>query len=160
VRTRSLALLGGAALGAGLLLPTTAQAATAETHCVQDVETGAQSCSTDEAAALRTVAPDARRATYVIARFYDGKSYTGSTLTFVKSRGCTSSYDSEWQWQDLRVDGWNDRASSVKTYNHCDVKLYQNINFGGSSSTWIDASSNLSAIGAGWNNRASSVKFS
>ncbi len=34
------------------------------------------------------------------------------------------------------------------------------VNFGGASSTWIDAASNLGTIGTGWSNRASSVKFS
>ncbi len=55
---------------------------------------------------------------------------------------------------------WNNRISSVRTYNHCDVKLYDGTNFSGASSTWIDASSNLAGVGTGWSNRASSIKFS
>ncbi len=97
-----------------------------------------------------------------IARFYDGTGYTGATFTVAHQNGpCTTTYaDTDYWYVELGSFGWNNRISSVRTYNRCDIKLYDGTNFSGAVSVWIDASSNLSGIGTGWNNRASSVKFS
>ena len=52
----------------------------------------------------------------------------------------------------------------MRTYNNCDIKLYDNLNlegpFEGPSSTWIDQADHLSQVGDGWNDRASSLKIS
>jgi len=127
-------------------------------HCISNLDTGRTTCASDPQTArqLSDVEPTA----LTIAIFYDGTSYTGATHTWVQSRQCTSTYDEEWQWGDLGAIGWNNRVSSVRTYNLCDVKFYDGTNFSGAVSTWIDASANLAAVGTGWSNRASSVKFS
>jgi len=131
-------------------------------HCVVNLDTRAAACAPapGEARALA----DAGVAALTIAIMYDGTGYGGASVSFVQSRQCTASYDNEWQWDDLsNVPGWgnwNNRISSVRTYNRCDVKFYDGIDFGGAASTWIDASSNLATVGSGWSNRAGSVKFS
>jgi hypothetical protein len=145
------------------LLPASAAAAPAvasAAHCVAALDTHRVACASDEKTALRLATPSAAATSVVVARFYDGTNYSGSSTPVYAPRACTASYDAEWQYADFRDFGWNDRVSSVKTYNHCDVKFYKDINFGGGSSTWIDASANLSAIGTGWNNVASSAKLS
>ncbi|SCL39520.1 hypothetical protein GA0074692_5390 [Micromonospora pallida] len=162
MRTRK-TTLAGAAIGAlGLLgaLGAPAAAAPAARNCAINLDTGAWSCAGSEEQALRDVGA---QASIVIARTYDGTNYTGTVLAWAQSRQCTSSYDSEWQWADLRstaAGNMNNRISSVRTYNQCDVKLYDGLNFSGAASTWIDASANLANIGTGWSNRASSIKFS
>ncbi|GAA2519385.1 hypothetical protein [Pilimelia columellifera] len=93
--------------------------------------TGATRCDADAEGAASLASAD-----LVIARVYDGTSYSGSSLTFVKSSSRTAGYDNEVQWDDLRSTSggnWNDRITSVRAYERCDVKLVQNIRFGGSS---------------------------
>lgn len=127
-------------------------------HCVVNLDSRKVTCAADQQQAwqLSDITPTA----LTIAIFYNGTGYTGATHTWVQSRRCTPGYDSEWQWDDLGDIGWNNRVSSVRTYNRCDVKFYDGVDFKGASSVWIDGASNLGTIGTGWNNRASSVKFS
>ncbi|HEV7653037.1 MAG TPA: hypothetical protein VGP26_33190 [Actinophytocola sp.] len=125
-------------------------------HCVTNLDTKVTRCATTPEAAKQDVGP----AALTIAIFYDGTGYSGTTYTWVQAHACTPSYDEEWQWDDLSGIGWNNRVSSVHTYNQCDVKFFDGFNFTGASSTWIDQSSNLGTMGTGWSNRAGSVKFS
>lgn len=149
----SVAFAGESATGGAL----GGSAGTSGEHCVANLDTNVVRCSddADEAARLADAADS-----LTIAIFYDGINYTGATYTWKQTRECTPSYDPEWQWGDLRQIGWDNRVSSVHTYRRCDVKLYDGYNFSGASSTWIDNSANLGAVGGGWSNRASSVKFS
>jgi|tagenome__1003787_1003787.scaffolds.fasta_scaffold20521043_1 hypothetical protein len=163
VTTAALGIAGAIALTAGpaAAAGTTSRAVvqTAQ-HCVANLDTAAVACGTSDADALRAVAP---AATVKIAVFYDGANYTGNTLTWVQDKACSAGYDNEYQFADLRTTNggnWSNRVTSVHTYNKCDVKLYDAVDFGGSSSTWIDQAANLATIGNGWSNRASSVKFS
>jgi hypothetical protein len=137
-------------------LATAAPSGTESRHCVTNLDTKATACSSSMVDAKRQVAA----ASITIAIFYDGTGYSGATHTWVQAHACSSGYDEEWQWDDLSEIGWNNRVSSVHTYNQCDVKFFDGFNFSGAASTWIDQSSNLAAIGTGWSNRAGSVKFS
>ncbi|RKR91215.1 peptidase inhibitor family I36 [Micromonospora pisi] len=163
MRTRMIAMVGALAGSIGLLGLTGAPAlATGSARdCVVDLDHATMTCAATEAQARHQggVTP----AALTIARVYDGTNYSGASLAFVQSRACTPAYDSEWQWDNLGVTSggnWSNRISSVRTYNKCDVRFFDGVNFGGASSTWIDASANLGAVGSGWSNRASSVKFS
>ncbi|MFK3980776.1 peptidase inhibitor family I36 protein [Micromonospora sp. NPDC050397] len=163
MRARMIASALGLTCAAGLLgwAGAPAGAAGQDRDCVVDLDSGAVTCAATEARARRT--GDVSPAAITIARVYDGANYTGASLTFVQSRACTPSYDAEWQWANLGVTSggnWSNRITSVRTYNRCDVKFYDGTNFGGAVSVWIDASANLAAVGSGWSNRASSVKFS
>ncbi|MEV6796997.1 hypothetical protein AB0M91_01450 [Micromonospora rifamycinica] len=146
----------------GTATPAVAAAAdkSANRHCIGNLDTGRITCASDQQQARRLSGVSA--AALTIAIFYDSTGYsTGAgTFTWTQSRDCTPGYDSEWQWDDLNSIGWGNRVSSVHTYNQCDVKFFNKVNFGGAASTWIDQSSNLANIGDGWNNRAGSVKFS
>ncbi len=152
------ALLGFAMVGAATPAVASEGRQTSTQHCIRNLDTGRTTCASSPQQARQL--SDATLASLTIAIFYDGTSYTGATFTWVQSRQCTASYDSEWQWGDLGSLGWNNRVSSVHTYNQCDVKFYDGTNFTGASSVWIDQSANLAAVGTGWSNRASSVKFS
>lgn len=103
------------------------------------------------------------------ARFYGPTGASGTpNFTFCVPRKCTSSYDGEGPAFRIAYlssiphpsGNWNNRISSVRTYNSCDVKLYGLSSFDGASSTWIHYSANLGNIGTGWSNRASSLRLS
>ncbi len=62
----------------------------------------------------------------IVSAIYDDVNYGGGTLYLTAtSPGCT------WTLANLGSYGWNDRASSFKSFTGCNTALYQNINFGG-----------------------------
>lgn len=140
-----------------LAVPASANGSQPGTHCAVNLDTGQRSCYND-AGVARQSAGAAR--SLVIATMYDGRNFTGSSQSFYQARPCTASYDSEWFWGNLGDLGWNNRMSSLRTFNKCDVKIYDGNNWTGESSTWIDQAANLAQIGRGWDNRVTSLKFS
>jgi hypothetical protein len=87
----------------------------------------------------------------IIGIDYTGTSYTGSSLTWFQSAGCGSYTASSMP------TGWNDVVSSVATYSGCGSTLYQNINFGGTTSS-VGVNSSKSTLGS-FNDEASSQKW-
>jgi hypothetical protein len=182
MKTRISAVLGAVALA--LVLPATTVGAsesdagssaesTEPMYCVLNLANGETACDTSESVARQSVAEG--RTTYLLAQLYDWVNLNpdGGVLNIVDSSPCTDSYaDDEKVERDLReardssgtIEHWNNRASSVDTWNNCDIKLYDNLNvegsFAGPSSTWIDEADHLSEVGDGWNDRASSLKIS
>lgn len=165
------------ALGAlALLTAAPATAATAATTdegdtdqvCVVVVDTDEVSCGDSRAEAQAAL--DTRSATLTdILSVYDGRNFSGAEVLFQTTAGaCSATYDREYEFPDLRrletPDGdplnINNWISSVRTYNRCDVKLYDPLGLDPPASTWIDESSNLSNVGSGWLNRASSLTIS
>jgi hypothetical protein len=64
--------------------------------------------------------------TQVVSAIYDDINYGGGTLLLsATSAGC------DWGIANLGGYGWNDRASSFKSFNGCTTALYQNINYAG-----------------------------
>jgi hypothetical protein len=155
---------GVASLGfAGALMLAASPATAAEREgaaqrCAVNVQTGRTACASDEARAVQLagISPQAVRA----VTLYDGTGYTGASITYYVARPCTAGYDGEYGVPNLGADGWNNRASSLKTYNRCDAHLHDGVNYTGAVSTWIHQASNLATIGAGWSNRASSMGIS
>ncbi|MGX4657832.1 hypothetical protein ACWCHM_29550 [Micromonospora sp. SCSIO 07396] len=130
-------------------------------NCAVNLDIRVLHCADTEAQALRAVGTT--QASVVIARTYDGTGFSGAQLAWAQSGNCTPEYDAELQWDDLRTTSggnWINRITSVRTYNQCDVKFFDGINFTGAQSVWIDEASNLATIGDGWNNGAGSIKFS
>jgi hypothetical protein len=89
----------------------------------------------------------------VVARLYDGTNYTGQQVVIFNPAyhvGCTSGTgDNEG---GANLGDFANKASSVHTYNSCDIKLFDGYNAGPPSTGWIDHSS--------WSNRANSFKIS
>lgn len=157
----------GAVLGAlGLIgtlgaLGSPASAAPRPASCAVNLDTRVLECAATEAQALR--AAGVSQAALVIARTYDQAGYGGAVLAWAQNSACTPAYDAELQWADLRSTSggnWNNRIRSVHTYEQCDVKFFDGVNFGGAQSVWIDQAPNLGTIGDGWAARAGSIKFS
>jgi hypothetical protein len=103
---------------------------------------------------------------YVIADLYDYAGYdpSGGVLHVWGSYPCSVNYNTaDYYLRDLRINGtgWNDRITSFRTYNRCDLRLFEHIDFGGAEfpeGGWGDYSANLGWYG--WSNRASSIWFS
>ena len=97
-------------------------------------------------AATTFVAQSALTSTAVSA-IYDDINYGGGTLVLTaNAAGCN------WYVANLGTYGWNDRASSFKSFSGCTTALWQNINFGG---THVGYTTNLSSFGS-FNDQASS----
>lgn len=139
-----------------LFAPPAAAAAGDAQYCAVNLETQKIACAIGEtrAAQLAGVGVQSVKA----MTLYDGVNYTGEPYNFYVSAPCTPSYEGEYGIPNLGT--FSNRASSVRTYNQCDVHLHDPINYGSPYSTWIDQSANLATIGTGWSNRASSVGIS
>ncbi len=133
-----------------------ASASPSTRHCAVDLSTGRTGCGTDMADAARQagVGPQA----VLAVTLYDGFNFTAKLGDLYVPKACTPGYDGEYGVGDL--GSYSNRASSVKTHNRCDVRLHDPINYGTPYSTFIHEAANLSTIGAGWNNRASSMGIS
>jgi hypothetical protein len=89
--------------------------------------------------------PASAQTATVVSAIYDDINYGGGTLLLTGS-SCNS-YVS-----NLATYGWNDRASSFKSFAGCDTALWQNINFGG---THVGYTTNDPSFGS-FNDQASS----
>jgi hypothetical protein len=159
-----LAGVGLASLGVAVALTVSAApaiaagSAGAEQRCAVNVATRQTACAANEARAAQLSGVGALSVKAVT--LYDGTNYSGASITYYVAKACTAGYDGEYGVGELGADGWNNRASSLKTFNRCDAHLHDGANYTGAVSTWIDASANLAAIGGGWSNRASSMGIS
>jgi hypothetical protein len=96
-------------------------------------------------AAASLLVPATAQTTIAVSILYDDISYGGGS-TVMTGNTCNS-YIS-----NLGTYGWNDRASSFKSYNGCKTALWQNINFGG---THVGYATSDAAFGS-FNDQASS----
>jgi hypothetical protein len=83
----------------------------------------------------------------VVSGIYDDINYGGSVFLLTASgSGC------DWGVSSLVPYGWNDRASSFKSFNGCKTAVFQNIDYGG---TKLGYSTDKSSFGS-MNDAASS----
>jgi len=144
-----------------LITATPAVAATPDGPCVYNTDTGQAQCFASEAEAESSLR-SAAAAAVVQARLYDLAGHQGLLLTMTGQACTTATSDLEgfgtFQGQ---LAGLNNRVSSVRTYQHCDVKFYDGFSFSGTSSAWIDFCTNLATCTtANWSNGAGSFKVS
>jgi hypothetical protein len=86
-------------------------------------------------------------ASHVVSALYDNINYGGGTyLMTADAAGC------DWGIASLVGAGWNDRASSFKSYGGCLTAIYQNTNYGG---TRLGFATNKASFGS-MNDAASS----
>lgn len=85
-------------------------------------------------------------ASTVISVIYDNSGYGGGSYALSISSGCG------WGVASLGSIGWNDRASSYRSFNGCTTALFANENYAGSSTGYT---TNASGLG-GLNDQASS----
>jgi hypothetical protein len=93
----------------------------------------------------------------VVARLYYNTNFGGSQVVIFNPAyqvGCTGGTGDNEGGANLGAAV--NVISSVRTYNSCDVKLFDGSNATGSASGWLDVSANLGAL----DNRANSFKIS
>jgi hypothetical protein len=105
---------------------------------------GGQTVTAGRAAASLLVSASAQT-TIAVSILYDDINYGGGS-TVMTGSSCNSGIS------NLGTYGWNDRASSFKSYNGCWTALWQNINYGG---TYIGYAASDAAFGS-FNDQASS----
>jgi len=147
---------------AGLVMaaaPSVAAPAPVGQHCVANIVTGVQKCYSSEADAAKFGTGE-RVATVPLVTFYDGYNKGPSSYTARGPRACsTSTTDYDYSHPNMANFGWNDRASSVVTFNHCDIWFSSDKNYEGEcGNRWIDSSMDLRVQSC--NNRASSYDLS
>jgi len=164
VRERVLAVAMSFAAAGGVLAlaPATAQAETTGDHCVYDIVTEELTCADSPEAALAANS-EGLLADSVLVRMYDQTNYGTAngthTLSAPGDYTCSAAY-SPVEFSITNMGSFTNKASSVHTYNSCDVKLFDNASATGTSSTWIDNLANLDTASGGWSNRASSYQVS
>jgi hypothetical protein len=78
---------------------------------------------------------------YSLARLYADANYGGSSYLFTRSTACNGVTLSSVP--DLGVFGLNDAVSSFLTYSTCTVRLYVDVNYGGSTYGYTTTQSSL-----------------
>jgi hypothetical protein len=93
----------------------------------------------------------------VVARLYYESNYGGSQVVVFNPAyqvGCSSSTTDNEGGANLGAA--INLVSSVRTYNSCDIKLFDGTGATGTSTAWLDAAASLGTM----NNRAGSFKIS
>ncbi|HEY4267994.1 MAG TPA: peptidase inhibitor family I36 protein [Galbitalea sp.] len=178
----TLTLAGASCASATTPNPTAAAtpAATAEASCWLDITTGQSLCVPDGVSLVATVEATtgivitvpagtvvggvavskglasasllttaSAQTSHVVSALYDDINYGGGTyLMTASAAGCN------WGIASLVGAGWNDRASSFKSYSGCTTAIYQNTNYGG---TRLGFATNKASFGS-MNDAASSWK--
>jgi hypothetical protein len=100
-------------------------------------------------AAAEQLSPASADVDTIVSGVFDDINYGGGVLYMsTPGSGCA------WSISNMGVYGWNDRASSFKSFAGCKTALYQNINFGG---THVGFATNDASFGS-FNDQASSWK--
>ncbi len=133
-----------------VLLIATATPANADepVDCVLNLDTGVLTCAPGGVAAMAT--------TYTLATLYTASGYGGSTLTLQASTPCDTNSDVDHSWSSL-PSAFNDTVSSFAGASNCQVKLFENVSYGGSS---VGPATSMSYVGDTMNDKASSVQLS
>lgn len=159
-RTAAAVVLSAAIVGLSPAAPAAA-APTRDYYCYFVPSVDNVRCYTSKARAAEHV--DITR--YVIgARFFAWANMNadGPIMELWVPRACTAAYDDEGRAFRIWVMPfeWERSITSVRTFNYCDVKLFDNLYNVGNASPWIDSSSHLGNVGDGWNDRARSLRLS
>ena len=172
MRLRSLATAAALSLGLAIGVAPLASAAslggadrlagTATTpYCSFDLSTGRHACADTEAAmiAARDAARSAQSTTYVLAKLYDNNGRTGPYAEIDASGPCDTNSDVDWSTTNIGIDistYWNDRISSFQGYSNCQIRIYENANFGGASYGTYTSSN---YVGDAMNDRTTSLRY-
>ncbi len=95
-------------------------------------------CTTDYSSGSKVTIIKSGTGTTLRAAFYDSWwTYKGDRILYYGSGTCSASTtDTDFRLAWL-PDGWNDKISSVEDYAGCDVNLFQNADFGGTSTGYV-----------------------
>lgn len=99
--------------------------------------------------------PDSAQATYALGTLHTDSNFSGSSWTpsTYNSMACYGQY----YYYEYGSVPHNDQYSSFTGQSGCQIRLYDDINWGGGYYGYYDCRSNLANVG--YNDRASSVRF-
>lgn len=152
---RATAVLASTALLV-LAVAAPAQAAQPEQHCIEFVDDGTLVCAETLAAAdeaftkatgfVRLEGEAARGgvgplAIYSLATLFQHSGYSGSSYTITRSTDCNGV--TQAGISSLSTVGLNDAVSSFLAYGTCQVRLYGDINYAGSTYGYASSQSSL-----------------
>ena len=160
IRTLSAALcLVLMTLGATVAPATAASSTTGSTtpYCRYTITTGSLQCASTEAKlqslVSSSVAPLAT--SYLLGRFYDDINRTGPYLDIFASGPCDTNSDVDWSVANIGAT-WNDRVTSFQGYSACEIRVYENENYGGAT---YGAFASTNYVGDAMNDRTTSMRF-
>lgn len=156
--TTSAAVVAAVLAVAGSMGASPASAAEYDKYCYTNVTSNVSFCRATQAEYELAVARQPRAASYLLAVMYDAHGFDegdGVWRVFANGSGCDAAADMDWEigWVG---SSWNDRISSFQGHSRCQVRLFEDINFGGSSTP---KSSAMSFVGGAMNDEASSIRF-
>jgi len=111
------------------------------------VPDGAIPGSTAPSARLGSDARARSTTSTVISVIYDNTSYGGGSYALSIASGCG------WGYSSLAALGWNDRASSYRSFNGCTSALFANEGYSGASTGYAGSAASLGAMndqGSSW----------
>ena len=122
------------ALAASLLSAAPASAAGSSSgsgnYCMLNISTGESRCASSETALYS--GPTTFATQYLLGRFFDTNGRTGAFLDIFAAGPCDTNADLDWSVSNIGT-AWNDRVSSFQGYSACEIRVYENDNFGGAS---------------------------
>ncbi|WP_460441799.1 hypothetical protein [Amycolatopsis stemonae] len=151
--TRSALTTMAVAASASLIGAVPAAATPATRHCVLNIGTGVQKCTTG---AQRSALVDEKADGVTQGTFFDGPDYTGDSLTITGPELCKK--DGWVNWQFDLGDDWKNKISSVQPWGDCWIWLYPEPNLGGDRDGPFKE--NTGNIGSFMDNRTQSIGFS
>ncbi|MEU7785167.1 MULTISPECIES: hypothetical protein [unclassified Amycolatopsis] len=128
-----------------------ANAAAVPKHCVLNVGTGVQHCSSSRTALTARADGDVVQGT-----FFDGPDYTGNSLTITGPELCKK--DGWVNWQFDLGDDWKNKISSVQPWGNCWIWLYPEPNLSGDRDGPFKE--NTGNVGSFMDDRTQSIGFS
>jgi hypothetical protein len=101
----------------------------------------------------------APRATVTLSIEYDWNYYNSQagSRTYTAARGCVNNGAADWVLSWIG-DDWNDRISSFRGYNTCEVDHFQHADFGTPHTGWVTQTPSMMDH-TGLNNLTSSIKW-
>lgn len=94
------------------------------------------------------------------AVFYEHADGTGAKLKYYGGSACSATTSDADYSRGVMPTGWNDRISSIRDYNGCDVKIYKDGPFAGDRTGYINYGSSGHAVPSGYNDKTSSFRVS
>jgi hypothetical protein len=130
-------------------------ATSAELESWVESETGTSSVSAvpddQEAPAARVSA--ASDSSFLLAIFYQDANYGGASWSVFATGACNKN-KSTWEWE-YQFTSHNDWASSFQGFSNCQVEIFDNIDFTGTTLGPVAQSANVGAM----NDRTSAARF-
>jgi len=161
------ASLAGAAATAAILalIPTPAQAATWTCSTGGHPIPAGVSCTTSYASGAKVTVIKSGTGTTLRAVFYDSQiRYSGDRIMYYGSDNCSATTTDTDFKLSFMPDGWDNKISSVEDYHGCDVNLFWDEDWNGSSTGYTNYSDQNAGggrhLGITWSNDASSFKIS